>query len=92
MFDGLGVGIFDAVLPLALADVMRGSGRYNVGQGFVGTVQGAFGSLSNVVAGVLIVHVGYDQTFLSLGTLAIIPMLLVIFAMPQPQRVNEQLP
>jgi MFS family permease len=86
VFDGLGVGIFDAVLPLALADVMRGSGRYNVGQGFVGTVQGAFGSLSNVVAGGLIVHVGYDRTFLSLGALAIIPMLLVIFVMPQPRK------
>jgi Major Facilitator Superfamily len=86
VFDGLGVGIFDAVLPLALADFMRGSGRYNVGQGFVGMVQGAFGSLSNVVAGALIMRVGYDQTFLLLGTLAIIPIQLVIFVMPKARK------
>ena len=43
------MGIYGTLLPLILADVMRGTGRYNVSQGIVGTVQGVGGSLSNVV-------------------------------------------
>jgi hypothetical protein len=62
---------------------MRGTGRYNVGQGLVGTVQGVFGSLSNVVAGMIIVKSGYDAAFLSLGVIALMPMLIGILALPE---------
>jgi MFS family permease len=39
ILDGLGGGLFDALLPLVLADIMRGTGRYNVSRGLVSTVQ-----------------------------------------------------
>jgi hypothetical protein len=35
LLDGIGAGIFGAITPLVLADLMRGTGRYNVAQGAV---------------------------------------------------------
>ena len=34
--DGIGLGILDALIALVLADIMRGTGRYNVARGVVG--------------------------------------------------------
>ena len=59
--DGIGLGILDALIALVLADIMRGTGRYNVARGIVGTVQGIGGSLSNVVAGLIVVTAGYAR-------------------------------
>jgi MFS family permease len=87
--DGLGVGVFDAILPLVLADIMRGTGRYNVGQGLVGTVQGVGGSLSNAVAGVVIVHAGYGAAFLILGAIALVPLFLVLATVPETREKGE---
>ncbi len=40
LLDGVGAGIFGAITPLVIADLMRGTGRYNLAQGAVATVQG----------------------------------------------------
>jgi hypothetical protein len=40
LLDGVGAGIFGAITPLVIADLMRGTGRYKVAQGAVATVQG----------------------------------------------------
>ncbi|WP_188515843.1 MFS transporter [Alsobacter metallidurans] len=63
VLDGVGAGLFDALLPLMLADAVRGSGRYTLARGLLGTIQGIGGSLSNVVSGGLIVAAGYNATF-----------------------------
>jgi hypothetical protein len=49
---------------------MRGTGRYNVSLGAVATVQGVGASLSNTVAGMIVVHAGYSAAFLTLAAVA----------------------
>lgn len=83
VLDGIGIGLFDALLPLILADIMRGTGRYNVARGVVGTVQGIGGSLSQAVGGFAVVLAGYEAAFLMLAGLAFIPFVLVLVAMPE---------
>jgi MFS family permease len=83
VLDGLGIGLFDALVPLLLADILRGTGRYNVSRGIIGTVQGVGGSLSNVVAGAIVVAAGYGIAFLVLAASAFIAFLLVLIAMPE---------
>ena len=51
VLDGVGVGILDALTPLLIADIMRGTGRYNLAQGAVATTKGIGASLSGLVAG-----------------------------------------
>ena len=70
ILDGLGGGLFDALLPLVLADIMRGTGRYNVSRGLVSTVQGIGGSLSHAAAGAVVVGAGYAVAFLGLALIA----------------------
>jgi MFS family permease len=83
ILDGIAAGAMDALLPLVLADIMRGTGRYNLSRGFLGTIQGIGGSLSNIVAGSIVVWAGYGPAFLLLALVAAIAFLLVMIAMPE---------
>ena len=83
VLDGVGIGLFDALVPLLLADIMRGTGRYNVARGLVGTVQGIGGSLSQAVGGFTVMWAGYDAAFLVLAGFACIPFVLALVAMPE---------
>jgi predicted MFS family arabinose efflux permease len=81
--DGISLGTLDALLALILADIMRGTGRYNAARGVVGTVQGIGGSASNVVAGMLVVGAGYAVAFAALATVASAAFALVLLALPE---------
>ena len=89
ILDGVSLGTLDALLALVLADVMRGTGRYNLARGVVGTVQGIGGSLSNVAAGLFVVRAGYDATFLALAAVALLAFLLVWALMPETREEGE---
>jgi MFS family permease len=83
LLDGVGAGIFGALTPLVLADLMRGTGRYNVSQGAVATMQGIGASLSNTVAGVIVVSAGYSIAFLTLAAIALVAFVVFLLAMPE---------
>ena len=83
ILDGVAAGTLDALIPLVLADIMRGTGRYNAARGVLGTVQGVAGSLSMTVAGFLVIATGYSATFLALSTVAVGAWLLLLWAMPE---------
>ena len=83
LLDGVSLGTLDALLALMLADIMRGTGRYNAARGIVGTVQGIGGSLSNLVAGFIVVTAGYSAAFLTLAAVALIAFVVILAAMPE---------
>jgi MFS family permease len=70
LLDGVGAGIFGAITPLVLADLMRGTGRYNVAQGAVAMVQGIGASTSGLVAGLIVDQFGYSAAFLEAAVAA----------------------
>jgi MFS family permease len=82
VLDGIAAGAMDALLPLILVDIMRGTGRYSLSRGFVGTIQGIGGSLSNAVAGSIVVWAGYDPAFLLLALVAAAAFLVIVLGMP----------
>ena len=83
LLDGVGAGIYGAITPLVIADLMRGTGRYNLAQGAVATMQGVGASLSGLAAGVIVDHVGYSPAFLSFGAAACVALATLVFAMPE---------
>ncbi|MBV8524553.1 MAG: MFS transporter, partial [Acetobacteraceae bacterium] len=83
LLDGVGAGIFGALAPLVVADVMRGTGRYNAAQGLVATVQGIGASVSGFFAGIIVDHAGYSTAFLSLGAAAAMAFAVFLVAMPE---------
>jgi MFS family permease len=83
LLDGVGAGIFGAMTPLVIADLMRGTGRYNLAQGVVATMQGVGASLSGLAAGVIVDHLGYSAAFLIFGAAACVALAALFVAMPE---------
>jgi MFS family permease len=83
LLDGIGAGIFGAITPLLIADLMRGTGRYNLAQGAVATAQGVGASLSGLAAGVIVDHFGYTAGFLTCGAAACMALVALVVAMPE---------
>lgn len=81
--DGVGAGIFGALFPIVVADLTRGTGRFNVSQGAVATFQGVGASMSASLAGVIIVQASYSAAFLTLAAIAAAGLVLYIVAMPE---------
>ncbi len=83
LLDGIGAGIFGAITPLLIADLMRGTGRYNLAQGAVATAQGIGASLSGLAAGVIVDHLGYSPAFLIFGAAAGVALVVLLVLMPE---------
>ena len=81
--DGLAAGIFMALLPLLVADITRGTGRYNMALGGVITMQGIGGSLSGIASGLIVDHFGYSAAFLTLGCVAAVACAAFFLYMPE---------
>lgn len=81
--DGVGAGIYGALFPLVVADLTRGTGRFNVSQGAVATAQGVGAAFSATLAGVIIVSAGYTSAFLALAGIAALGFAIYLFAMPE---------
>ncbi len=89
LLDGVGAGVFGALTPLVIADIMRGTGRYNLAQGAIATVQGIGASLSGLAAGVIVDHFGYSAAFLAAGAAA--GTALAVFALQMPETAEPDI-
>ena len=87
VLDGVAAGIWDALVPLVIADLVVGSGRYSTSRGLLGTVQGIGGSISNGAAGAVVVLGGYGAAFAMLAAAAAAACALVAL-LPDPDAVR----
>ena len=71
ILDGIGAGLQSAAVPGLVARILNGTGRVNVGQGAVMTVQGLGASLSPAIGGWIAQEIGYGAMFLILGSFAL---------------------
>ena len=71
ILDGVGAGLQSVAVPGLVARILNGTGRVNVGQGAVMTVQGLGASLSPAIGGWIAQEIGYAPMFLILGSFAI---------------------
>lgn len=97
LLDGVGAGIYGALFPIVVADLTRGTGRFNVSQGAVATSQGLGASFSATLAGLIIVSAGYSSAFLVLAGIAAVGFVLYLIAMPEtygftPPRSRDKTP
>jgi MFS family permease len=71
ILDGIGAGLQSVAVPGLVARILNGTGRVNVGQGAVMTVQGLGASLSPAIGGWIAQEIGFSAMFLILGSLAL---------------------
>lgn len=76
--DGIGAGLQSVAVPGLVACMLDGTGRVNVGQGAVMTVQGIGASLSPAIGGWLAQAIGYRAAFYILGSFALVSLALWI--------------
>ncbi len=78
ILDGIGAGLQSVAVPGLVAHILNGTGRINIGQGAVMTVQGVGAALSPAIGGWIAQQMGYSPAFLILGSIAIISIALWI--------------
>ncbi|MGJ4942415.1 MFS transporter [Bradyrhizobium sp. HKCCYLS1011] len=83
LLDGVGAGIFGAIMPVIVADLMRNTGRFNVAQGAVITAQSIGAALSTALAGLVVVQAGYSAAFLALGAIAAVGLVVCWLWLPE---------
>jgi len=91
ILDGITASVFAVMVPLVVADLTRGTGRFNLGQGILGTATGIGASLSATLAGYVTDRFGFGAAFGSLAIIALAGFTLVWFLMPEtrPGKLNE---
>ena len=65
IFDGITAAVFAVMVPLVVADLTRGTERFNLGQGILGTATGIGASLSATLGGYVTDHFGSAPAFVS---------------------------
>jgi MFS family permease len=92
VLDGVGAGIFGVVSVLVIADLTRGTGRFNLTLGAINTAVGVGAALSQGIAGAIVHRVSSDAGFLFLALVAAAALAILYFAMPEtrgPARVER---
>lgn len=83
VLDGVGAGIFGVLSVLVIAELTKGTGRFNLAQGAVATSIGIGASMSNAGAGLLAKHAGFPTAFAVLAAMAGLGAALYAFGMPE---------
>ncbi len=83
LLDGITAAILGLMIPLVVADITHGGGRFNLAIGVVGLVNGIGGTLSTTLGGALGEHIGDTGTFLCLGGVGLLACVLAALALPE---------
>ena len=93
ILDGVSGTMLGVLTALIVADLTTGTGRFNLAQGFVGTMSGIGASLSTTLSGLVAGSLGRAAGFLGIAAVALAAVLLLWSLMPEtnPSNRNEQL-
>jgi MFS family permease len=89
IFDGITAAVFAVMVPLVVADLTRGTGHFNLGQGILGTATGIGASLSATLAGYITDRFGSPAAFASLAAIGAAGFVALWLLMPET-RPEEQ--
>jgi MFS family permease len=90
LLDGVSGSALGVLTALIVADLTQGTGRFNLAQGFVGTLSGIGASLSTAFFGLIVGKFGSAIGFLSIAAAALSTVFLVPLLMPKTKPSNEK--
>jgi MFS family permease len=90
VMDGIAAAIFGVVSVLVIADLTRGTGRFNLTLGAISTAVGIGAALSQVIAGSIVHHAGFRAGFLFLAGVALAAFVLLYFFMPETRNSRPE--
>lgn len=89
LLDGLTAAVLGVMVPLTIADLTRGTGRFNLAQGIVGTMTGIGAAASTTIGGVLIQYYGSQVAFMGLGAIAAVALTTAAIFMPETRSERD---
>lgn len=81
--DGLTGATLGVLTALVIADLTKGTGRFNLAQGLVGAVSGVGASFSTSISGLFVERFGQTAGFLSVATVGLIAVAILWVFMPE---------
>lgn len=89
LLDGIGAGIFGVLWVTVVADLTKGTGRYNFALGSIATAQGVGAAFSNLAAGYVVNEWGYQAGFVLLAIIAVFALFIFAWRMPETGEVGQ---
>jgi MFS family permease len=83
VLDGLSGATLGVLTALVIADVTKGTGRFNLAQGVVGTLSGVGASLSTSMSGFIVSRYGDVAGFLSVSAIGLIAVAILLLFLPE---------
>ncbi|AWN40811.1 MFS transporter [Methylobacterium durans] len=89
VLDGVSAAVLGVMVPLVVSDATRGTGRFNLALGAVGTAMGIGAALSTSLAGLMADRFGSQTAFLGLAVVGLVAFGLVALIMPETRRAER---
>jgi MFS family permease len=83
LLDGLTGAVLGVLTALVIADLTKGTGRFNLAQGLVGTLSGIGAALSTSISGLIVERVGHMAGFLGVTMVGLIAIAIVWLFVPE---------
>src|SRR5271165_4849485 len=83
LLDGVSGSMLGVLTALIIADLTQGTGRFNLAQGFVGTLAGIGAALSTTFFSLVVQHFGSAIGFISIAAVALCAILIIWIRMPE---------
>jgi MFS family permease len=90
LLDGISGSTLGVLTALIVADLTKGTGRFNLAQGFVGTLAGVGAALSTTFFSLVAGNFGSAIGFVSIACVALSLVLIVWFWMPETMPSNNK--
>src|ERR1700689_1334763 len=90
ILDGVSGTMLGVLTALTIVDLTAGTGRFNLAQGFVGTISGIGASLSTTLSGLVAGSLGRAAGFLGIAAVALAAVLLLWLLMPETNPSNSK--
>jgi MFS family permease len=89
LLDGISGAVLGVLVPLVLADIALGTGRFNFAQGVVGSATGVGAAMSTIAAGYLADRFGMTTAFFGLAAAGVVGFLVVLAILPETKPSAE---
>src|SRR5262245_1046745 len=83
LLDGLTGAVLGVLTALVIADLTKGTGRFNLAQGLVGTLSGIGAALSTSISGLIVERLGHMAGFLGVTVVGLIAIAILWVFMPE---------
>ncbi|MCX2715475.1 MFS transporter [Mycolicibacterium sp. J2] len=90
--DGVGAGLQGPLFAVMVADLTRGTGRYNIAMGAATMVQGIGGALSPTLAGAVYAQFGYAAAMFTLTAISVLALTLLVIGVPETLKRDADSP